>query len=229
MKYLLFDIDNTLLDFDAAEEYALQKVYEKYDIEWNTVNQITYKTINKAFWTKHEKGEISRAQLFSERFPKVFKAIGVDGNFDGMTIDQEYRSFLAESTVPVPRSFEVLEQLKNSNYSLFAVTNGATDVSRPRLEKSKMANYFEDIFVSGEIGAQKPQVEFFDYVFENIPGFEKEDAVIIGDTFSSDILGGLNAGIKTIWFNPKKNPAPKDLEADFEIRNLEDIISIVER
>ncbi|MDR0922370.1 MAG: YjjG family noncanonical pyrimidine nucleotidase [Lactobacillales bacterium] len=227
MKYLLFDVDNTLLDFDLAEEFALRKVYEKYAIDWNEASIDIYKKINQFFWQQHEQGKITRKELFADRFPLVFQELGKEVSTDGLTIDDEYRQFLSQSHEPNPGSYEMLDELKKLDYELYVVTNGAPEVSLPRLQAAKMENYFKDIFVSEVIGSQKPQKEFFDYVFDHIPNFHPEEATIIGDTLSSDILGGKNAGISTVWYNPKLLVAPKEISPDYQIHHLMEIFDVL--
>lgn len=121
----------------------------------------------------------------------------------------------------------MLTDLKNYGYDLYVVTNGIKRVQIPRLADSHFAQFFSQIFISEEVGFQKPNKNFFDFVFENIEGSEPQNSLIIGDSLTSDVLGGINAGIDTIWFNPKNNKNLVKYKASYTVNNLFEINNIL--
>ena len=186
-------------------------------------NLILTLRVNKQFWFLHEQGEITRKQLFKERFPVFFKEIHLEKEVDFQALDDEYRYFLSQSYELMPEALETLVELKEKGYEMYIVTNGATEVSRPRIEHSGLAPFFHQIFVSEELGANKPDKAFFESVFQQVKDSDKKEFVIIGDSLTSDILGGKNAGIGTIWYNPTEQKRDKALLPDVEIHRLSEI------
>ncbi|MDR2464918.1 MAG: YjjG family noncanonical pyrimidine nucleotidase [Streptococcaceae bacterium] len=225
MKTILFDLDNTLLDFSKAEAEALKQVYEKYEIPLTEETIEVYENINAKLWEANEAGLLSRSELFSQRFTTVFTQLGKPIE-SGRMIDDEYRRLLSESAHLIEGAGELLTELKTAGHPLYIVTNGTPKVSRPRIEKSGIASFFKDVFVSEEIGTNKPSKAFFDYVFEHIPE-SSNDAVIVGDSLSSDIKGGIDAGIQTIWFNPLSIQNDSGIVPDYEIKNLKEILAYI--
>lgn len=226
MTVLLFDIDNTLLDFDKAEYRALGKIFEQHHIEDTKENRAIYSRENKALWRSHEAGEISREELLSTRFAHAFTALGVEEAYDASAVDAAYQVYLAQGHELMDHAMELLDQLKQEETEMYIVSNGTSKVSRPRILESGIAGYFEEIFISEEIGKHKPSKAFFDYVFDHIDQAEEKDFAIVGDTLATDILGGKNAGIKTIWYNPKHLSVQGDLKPDCEIEDLLEIPSL---
>lgn len=226
MTVLLFDIDNTLLDFDKAEYMALGKIFEQYHIEDTKENRAIYSSENKALWRSHEAGEISREELLSTRFANAFRALGVKEAYDASVVDAAYQLHLAQGHELMDHAMELLDCLAQEATEMYIVSNGTSKVSRPRILESGIAGYFKEIFISEEIGKHKPSKEFFDYVFEHIDHAADKDFAIVGDTLATDILGGKNAGIKTIWYNPKHLEAQKDLTPDCVIEDLLEIPSL---
>lgn len=226
MTVLLFDIDNTLLDFDKAEYTALGKIFEQYHIEDTPENRAIYSRENKALWRSHEAGEISRETLLSTRFANAFLALGVNEEYSASAVDAEYQLYLAQGHELMDNAMELLNQLNQEGTEMYIVSNGTSKVSRPRILESGIAGYFQDIFISEEIGKHKPSKAFFDYVFDHIEDAQSKEFAIVGDTLATDILGGKNAGIKTIWYNPKHLIAQKDLAPDWMIEDLLEIPSL---
>ncbi|SJZ98505.1 2-haloacid dehalogenase [Pilibacter termitis] len=230
MQILLFDVDNTLLDFDLAEKNALCAIYEKYGIDVNDEALFVFSEVNKHLWLQNERGEIERSELFAKRFPQVFEKLGISYDFDkNHDIDTEYRTFLSQNHALVDGALEMLNHLQQQSAQMYIVTNGTPSVSRPRIEGAGLSNFFQDIFISEEIGANKPDKRFFDFVFSKIPPVEKKEVFIIGDSLSSDILGGKNAGITTIWYNPKRQKNEQSFSADYEIQHLMELVEILNK
>lgn len=202
MKYssLFLDLDNTLLDFNKAEYYAAKKLFEKYGLPCDDKAIKTYSSINYAFWKRFENGEIKKDDIYENRF-KVFCDF-YKTTADTKNMSKDYFINLSEGYYTVDGTFEILDYLKDKNYRLYATTNGMSLTQFKRIENSGLKPYFEKVFVSEDACHQKPEKEYFEYVLKNIPEKDKSKILIIGDSQSSDILGGINIGIDTCWFNP---------------------------
>ena len=196
---LLFDADETLLDFPASEKAALKKVFEVFGIDYSEELRATFSKINSALWKQLEKGLITRDVIRIRRFEQFCEAARVLA--DPKDMSEQYVKFLGQSCFVYEGAEELCKKL-SEKYELYIVTNGIGTVQQSRLALSGLLPYFKDVFVSEKIGSQKPEKKFFDFVFENIPEKDKSRVIIIGDSMSSDILGGINAGIDTCFFNP---------------------------
>ena len=181
---LLFDADDTLLDFKAAEQNALRQLFASLSIELTDNIRNLYHTINHSLWQAFERGEISKDEILATRFRRLFAEI----NFSNLpdTLESDYQSMLASGHQTITEAFEVLNILMQS-HDLYIVSNGVASTQYNRLKASGLYPYFKGVFVSEETGYQKPQIEFFDYVIARIPEFKKENTLIIGDSLSSDI------------------------------------------
>ncbi|UJF15652.1 YjjG family noncanonical pyrimidine nucleotidase [Jeotgalibaca sp. MA1X17-3] len=221
---LLFDLDDTLLDFKAAEKNALTILLEETGVEPVTENIQQYSKINQRFWNLYEKGKIDRDRLLSQRFEDFF---GIHGqNVDGAEMDRRFRSHLEEGHFLIDGCVELLDELKQS-FELYAVTNGVSKTQYRRLTDSGLLPYFKNIFVSEDTGYQKPMPEYFDYVFHRIPAFSHSNALIIGDSLTSDITGGNKAGIDSCWFNPEKQENLLNIEPTYQIQRLSELHHIL--
>lgn len=196
---ILFDADETLLDFPAAEKAALGKVCEQYDINYSEEIRSTFSSINLALWKQLEKGLITRDLIRIRRFEQFAEHFCLTADPKEMAVS--YVEFLSTFAFLLPGADSLCERL-SKEYNLCMVTNGIGTVQQSRLAKSGLLPFFSKIFVSEEVGSQKPSKKFFDFVFENIPEKDKNKIIIVGDSMSSDILGGINAGIDTCFFNP---------------------------
>lgn len=221
IKYVLLDIDDTLLDFGKAEAAAIKKTFERIGIPATDEVIARYSEINNAQWSALEKGELTRQQVLVRRFDILFEELGIKGVPSEMA-QASYEYLLGIGHYFIDGAVELLEALKDK-YELYIVSNGTACVQDSRLASAGIAPYFKDIFISERIGADKPSREFFDRAFSRIEGFEREKAIIVGDRLSSDILGGINAGITTCWFNPKRLPPDPDIPADYEIHALDEL------
>ena len=223
-KKLFFDFDDTLIDFKAAEKVALPKVFARYNFPLTSTVEMKYKEINKALWNQLELGEVTREALLERRFKDTFQFFGMQVN--GIEMDVTYRSLLAETIVLMDGAEEVLCALAD-NHDLYIVTNGVLETQHKRLQAANLTSYFKEIYVSEQTGYQKPQKQFFDYVFQHIGDVKKEECLIIGDSYSADIIGGINANIDTCWFNPHNHKPPTSLKPTYEIKHLKDILHII--
>ncbi|MFC4652758.1 YjjG family noncanonical pyrimidine nucleotidase [Lactococcus nasutitermitis] len=227
MTVLLFDIDNTLLDFDKAEYNALGKLFASYHITDTQENRSIYSQVNKGLWRRHEAEEISRQELLSTRFIKAFEALGASADKDGYSIDLEYEHFLSQGHELMGHASELLTALSSQHQEMYIVSNGTSRVSRPRIVESGISSYFQEIFISEEVGAHKPAKAFFDYVFGHIDHANEKEFAIVGDSLTTDIQGGKNAGIKTIWYNPKHLQMNGSVIPDVQIEDLLEITQLI--
>lgn len=223
-KTLFFDVDDTLLDFGAAEKLALQLLFEEQNIPLTTEIEEDYKRINQGLWKEFEEGQLSRDEVVNTRFSLLFNQYGKE--VDGTLLEKNYRSFLEQGHQLVDGAFELITEL-SSQYDLYIVTNGVSSTQDKRLRASGLYSLFKGIIVSEDTGFQKPMKEFFDYVFERIPQFNVNHALIIGDSLSADIKGGELAGMDTCWFNPKMKPNYTDISPTYQINKLEELKRIL--
>lgn len=215
---LLFDADRTLLDFDKSERMALEQVFREYGLTFDEEIYCNYIEINHKLWSQHELGLISRERLIYKRFEDLFAQKKIEINV--VEFEDRYQFLLSENAYIIDGALELVRDL-SEKYEVYIVTNGVTDTQMKRLVSTGIADYVRDIFISGEIGYQKPSKEYFEIVFDRIDQFQKDKAIIIGDSLSSDIKGGNNARIDTCWYNPNKLQRTKGVEVTFEIDNLE--------
>ncbi|MEA1972844.1 MAG: YjjG family noncanonical pyrimidine nucleotidase, partial [Candidatus Cloacimonadota bacterium] len=218
IKYLLFDLDGTLFDFHKAEHFAFKKVLEEFSINMDFSKLLEiYSKINLALWKKLEKKEISSDKLRIERFARLLNNIGLDRNPAKMS--EIFTKQLSESNFIIDGAVELLDLLKD-DFRMTLITNGLKDVQHNRLKDSPIKKYFEAVTISDEVGTPKPNPEIFEDAMQKIGNPPKNEVLIIGDSASSDILGGYNFGIKTCWYNPENNEFPYDFKPDFEINNI---------
>lgn len=220
LKWLLFDLDNTLLDFDEGAAWSLRETLAEFALEDQDRLIDSYHEVNVRCWKRFEDGEIDIPTLKRLRFENFVKENGL--NLDPAMINRKYLDRLARQIKEITGARSLLEQ-SLSRFNLVLVTNGFAEVQHPRIEKAGLKNYFKHVVISEEIGSNKPAGSFFDYTFElmNQPG--KEEVMIIGDSLSSDIKGGLDYGIKTCWFNPKKRMNDTTVIPDHVVHSLEHI------
>lgn len=222
---VLFDADNTLLNFDAAESKALAETLVNYGIEPDAETVQTYRTINEELWAQLEKGQIRREKLLNERFTRFLKAIDAAGN--GAEMNRYYLEQL--SSHPDLMNGEVLDVLHEISEvaTLAIVSNGVTKVQNRRVEESGILNYMEDVFVSEKLDSEKPNRKIFDAALRALGVENREHVLMVGDSLSSDVQGGANAGLDTCWFNPDHAENPGKVIPTYEIASLSELYSIV--
>ena len=202
---LFLDLDNTLLDFNAAEAHAVRKVLKSHGLPNDDAAVALYSDINRSYWERFERGEIPREAIFEGRFKTLFEKLGVTG--DTAKISKDYCFNLSEGYFKVEGADEILTYLKKRGYKLYAATNGISLTQHKRIRGSGLFKYFDGVFVSEDTGHQKPEKEYYGYIIEKIPEKDKAKILILGDSQSSDILGGINSGIDTCWYNPDNKAA----------------------
>lgn len=222
---ILFDADNTLLNFDAAENKALAETLVNYGIEPDAETVQTYRTINEELWRQLEKGQIRREKLFGERFSRFLKAINAAG--DGVEMNRCYLEQL--STHPDLMSPEVLDVLRELSEvaTLAIVSNGAQKVQTRRLAESGVMNFMEDVFISEKMGCEKPNARIFDAALRALGVENREHVLMVGDSLSGDIQGGSNAGLDTCWYNPNHAENLGKVIPTYEIASLEELYPLV--
>ena len=220
IRNVLFDLDDTLFDFHKAEKIALTKTLVHFGIDPTEETLALYSTINATHWKRLELGEISREEVKVGRYRELFKTIGVE--CDPVKATAYYESMLAIGHYFMPGAPELLEELYRK-YRLYIVSNGTAKVQEGRIGSSGIAKYMDGIFISQILGANKPDKQFFDICFAEIPDFSLSETVIIGDSLSSDIKGGINAGITTVSFNPKGIENDNDIKPDYTIKELSEV------
>ncbi len=222
---ILFDADNTLLNFDAAESKALAETLVNYGIEPDAETVQTYRTINEGLWRQLEKGQLRREKLMSERFTRFLKAIDAAG--DGADMNRYYLEQLSlHPDLASPEVLDVLRELSEVA-TLAVVTNGFQKVQSRRLAESGVENFLEDVFVSEKMDAEKPNRKIFDAALRALGVENREHVLMVGDSLIGDVQGGINAGLDTCWFNPHHQENPGKILPTYEISSLEELYPLV--
>lgn len=219
-RSILIDIDDTLFDFGMAERVAIAKAYRDYGIDPCEKNLERYSKINQAQWEAMERGELTREQVLLRRHELFFAELGVE--IPIQEFEDRYRGYLGVGHYFVEGAEEMLTYLYGK-YDLYVASNGVAETQYSRMESAGIGKYFKAVFISETTGSHKPEKAYFDYCLARMEHFDPETTLIIGDSLTSDIKGGLNAGIKTCWFNPKGKKGREDIVPHYEIRDLKEI------
>ena len=214
-EYLLFDADNTLFDFEAANHNAFAQTCQYCGLPYSEELYEFYESINRPLWHQLDLGQVTKDFLVVERFRRFLAAMGVDR--DPAECNRIHLAGLGSSTVLLPHALEVVEQLSRT-HKLYIVTNAVASVQRSRLAASAIAPYITAAFISEA---------YFDYVLARIDGITPDNCLVIGDSLSSDIRGANNAGLPCCWYNLNSEPRPEDLTIDYEIHDLRELYDIV--
>ncbi len=223
-QWLLFDADGTLFDYDRAEAVALKKSFQQFNLPFDVSSSDTYRQVNSAVWADFEQGKISVTQLRTVRFERLFTALEID--MDAEVFSRAYLNQLGARGDLLPGA-EALVEACYGRYQLMIITNGFKDVQRKRLAHTNLGKYFVDIVISDEIGAAKPDSKIFDVAFARMDNPARENVLIIGDSLTSDMQGGLNYGIDTCWYNPQQRPLPSSHPLTYQIQQLAELKAIL--
>ncbi len=223
-EILLLDLDETILDFKKSEYYSLRKTLRDAGIEPTEEVCSLYDRINQSLWKRLELGEVTRDQVLTGRFVDLYRELGA--NADPVRSAQEYVDNVASQHYFLPGAEDAVKELAKK-HRLFIVSNGATKAQEGRMESADLNRYFEGVFISQTIGVNKPDKAFFDYCFAHIANFDPAKALMVGDSLTSDIKGGKNAGIATCWVN-LKHASSGDLHPDYEIEALHQLPALLE-
>lgn len=222
---LLFDADNTLFNFDAGNRRAFSEVCRICHLPDTDELFHAYEAVNAEMWSAFDRGECTKDFLVVERFRLYLERAGLQA--DPVQCNKIHLSTLAANTVLLPHALEVCRTLAQT-HSLYIVTNAVAAVQKARLAASDLRPYITDAFISEDAGASKPSVAYFDYVFSRIPGITRENCLLIGDSPSSDLQGANNYGIPCCWYNPRGLARPDGMRIDYEIRDLPELLPIVD-
>lgn len=254
LKYdtILWDLDGTLLDFKLSERYALGVCLKKYGISMTEEMLSLYSGINERYWERLERGEVTKQELLPGRFESFFHQMGWN-HIDPKIIHKEYERELGTMTYYRDNSYEVVKRLKELGIKQYIVTNGVVLTQYIKMKKSGFDRLIDKVFISDEIGYEKPQIKFFEKAFAQMPDFRKEKALLVGDSLTSDIKGANNVGVDACWYHPdsafSENSRRKRVDTvgtvsggtvavgtasnatevhfEYKIRNLEEIFDIV--
>lgn len=224
---ILWDVDGTLLDFIAAEKAAIKTLFGEFNLGQCSDEMIKrYSEINKTYWQRLERGEITKQEVLVGRFKEFFKSEGID-----ISVVEEFNSLyqlrLGDTIVYHDDSLEIIKSLQG-RVRQYVVSNGTVEAQSKKLRLSGLGEQVDGIFLSEHIGVEKPNIEFFDKVLEEIKPADRSSILIVGDSLTSDIQGGNNAGIVTCWYNPLGDKAPDKYRIDYEISDLHQIYEIIE-
>ena len=218
---LLMDADETLLDFRKSEGFALQTALAGHGITMTADIHDRYHEINRVLWQRLERGEIERARLKVQRFEELFAYLGV-AHLDAAAFNAEYMTILGTKGFMLDGALELLAEL-SQHYTVYIITNGSASVQHVRLADSGMLPFVKDVFISEEIGADKPSPAFFEPVLAAIGNPDKRELLVIGDSLTSDIRGGNNVGIDTCWYAPHGEEAPADITPTVTVRSYDEL------
>ncbi|WP_143322209.1 YjjG family noncanonical pyrimidine nucleotidase [Clostridium sp. HBUAS56010] len=221
-EFYLLDIDNTLLNFDAAEQESFRKLMESYDIPFQEDLFTRYKEINKNLWNLLEQGKIDKPTILTGRFREFFSSLELDIN--PSEAEHRFQNHLSDGKEMMPNAEEVLRCLKDAGKKLYSASNGVYATQIRRLKIAGLFHYFEGMFISEKVGFEKPNIGFFDHCFNNIKDFNKTTTIMVGDSLTSDIQGALNSGIASCLYSPTgNNPS---LKATHTISDLRELLSL---
>ncbi len=223
-RWVLFDADGTLFDYEKAEERALRRTFEELGCAYVSNYAETYRTINGRIWTDFERGLISQSRLRTRRFELLFEAIQL--HCDPEIFSTRYLLNLAQGTDLIAGADRVLESLYG-RVGMVMITNGLAAVQRSRLARSEISGYFVDIVISEEVGAAKPDERIFDVAFERMNNPARKDVLIVGDSLASDIWGGNRYGIDTCWYNPSRKSPDLDVTIQYQIEHLSELLALL--
>lgn len=221
----LFDADDTLFDFHAAAKNALRLALEKSGALYRAEMYDIYQKENQAVWEKLERGEIDRAELKLERFRRFFAAAGIPCPAELEQLNEDYMMALGEGGILLPGAEQLCKEV-SALCRTAIVTNGFERVQKPRMERAGMSRWFERVYISEQVGFQKPRAEFFDAVLADLGVTDRRRVILLGDSLTSDMAGGLNAGIDTCWYNPGHQPR-NGVFVTCEIDRLADFTAII--
>ncbi len=219
---LLFDADDTLLDFKKCEATALKLMMEARGLPFYDSDTELYSRVNQSFWEAYQQGVIEKSEISVGRYKEFFEIKGIKTDAD--VAAKTYERLLSEQHFVISGVMEILEEL-HRDYEIYIITNGTDYIQKKRLKDSGITALIKGLFISEIVGAPKPEKQYFDYVLENISEKDKSKVMIIGDSMTSDILGGINAGIDTCWYNPLAKKA--EYKPTYEISDFSDIWKVL--
>ena len=225
-KAILWDVDGALLDFKAAESKAVKSLFIDYSLGECTDEMIkTYSSINDKYWEMLERNEMTKPEILVGRFAEFFRVMGIDPSI-APQFNDDYQDRLGDTIAFRDSSYDIVKLLKGKILQ-YVVSNGTTVAQTKKLRLSGLGELVDGVFLSESIGIEKPNIGFFDEVFRVLEGIEPDEMLIVGDSLTSDIKGGNNAGIKTCWYNPDGKKNSDEYHIDYEITDLHKIYEIL--
>lgn len=223
---ILWDVDGTLLDFKAAEKAAVKALFREFSLGECTDEMVRrYSQINEVFWQKLERNELTKPQILVGRFEQFFTEVGVPASL-APAFNDRYQLALGDTIVFRDDSINIVRSLRG-RVKQYAVTNGTVAAQYKKLANSGLKDLLDGAFLSEGVGAEKPNIAFFDAVFDVIRPTDLSKVLIVGDSLTSDIRGGNNAGIRTCWYNPDRLPARPGYDIDYTISDLHEVLDIL--
>ncbi len=223
---LLWDMDETLLNFAAAERAALNALFQEFGFgECSDAMLQRYSKINRSYWERLERKELTKPEILVGRFRDFFEAEGLDSTV-AAEFNEKYQLSLGDTIVFRDDSYNIVKSLRGK-VKQYVVSNGTIAAQTKKLRLSGFGELMDGVFLSEDLGVEKPDILFFKKVFEEIHPEDKSQVMIVGDSLTSDIQGGNNAGIMTCWYNPEQKPYQGDLRIDHEIRNLHEVYDLI--
>lgn len=224
---ILWDIDGTLLDFNAAEKVALRMLFEKFGLGECTDEMIArYSKINVRYWERLERQELSKPEILVGRFRDFFDEYGIDTSIVP-AFNEEYQVRLGDTITFKDKSYDIVKSLCG-RFKQYVVSNGTVAAQTNKLKRSGLGVLFDGVYLSEEVGYEKPNLLFFEKIFSEISEKDKAKILIVGDSLTSDMQGGINAGIVTCWYNPSNSPLREGFNVDYEIGDLHEIYRVLE-
>lgn len=225
IKVVLWDIDGTLLNFEEAEKNAIRACFAQFELGWCSDEMLAdYSAINKIYWQRLERGELTKPEVLVGRFQEFFTKYGLN-TACVPEFNAQYQLSLGDTICFYDQALETVLQLRGK-VKQYAVTNGTAVAQKKKLARSRLEELLDGTFISDKIGFEKPRVEFFDHVWENIGHYEKDEVLIVGDSMTSDMQGGNNAGILCCWFNPRGEQPKPGIRIDYEISRIPQVLEI---
>ncbi len=225
-KFLIFDADHTLYDFDRAEKNAIIRIMTDIGHQYDDALLNLYKNINISLWEKFERNEITQSEIKKTRFRLFFEQSGIRANPNKAA--EDFLLYLSQGNYIIPGADEIIYYLKET-YLLGLLSNGISKVQHPRLENSVFCDAFDAVVISGDVGINKPDPRIFEILTKKAGFYDKKRMLMIGDSLTSDMLGGINFGIDTCWYNPGLKKNTTSIKPNYEIADLTGILKILER
>ena len=228
IQAILWDVDATLLDFHAAERTAILKLFRQFHLgECSDAMLQRYAKINRGYWERLEKGELTRDQVLVGRFQEFFEKEGLDVSA-APAFNEAYQQALGDTIVYCDDSYQIIDSLRGK-VKQYVVSNGTIVAQEKKLRLSGLGALMDGIFLSEELGVEKPNKAFFDKIFEEIGDIDRDAMLIVGDSLTSDIRGGNNAGIRTCWYNPGHEVPIEGVHVDYEISDLHEVYDLLKK
>ncbi len=223
---ILWDLDQTILDFAKSQDYALRYAFRQFGMETNAETVSSYAAINDAYWKRMERGEITKEEVLRGRFLTLFERLGIV-DIRPEAFGDIYQDALGDVFFFQDEADKIIMRLKEQGFRQYIVTNGVNRTQAKKIRLSGLDRMVDGVFVSELMGYPKPRKEYFDACFEQLTNTSREECLLVGDSITSDIQGGVNAGIDVCWYNPNGQPNDSGLPVDYEIRDLHELMKIL--